>query len=95
MKISVKLRLQCYRDVARIMHTGIDFSKDNEQVLGWGKKHEHYWSNNVGGQKLNHLISHLSNVETSMINMIIQNFYLGFCQTFQPNKFGDDDVHRN
>ena len=39
MKISVKLRLQCFhRDVARIMHTGIDFSKDNEQVLGWGNK---------------------------------------------------------
>ena len=39
MKISVKLGLQCYhRDVARIMHTGIDFSKNNEHFLGWGKK---------------------------------------------------------
>ena len=39
MKISVKLRLQCYhRDMARIMHTGSDFSKDNEQDLGWDEK---------------------------------------------------------
>ena len=31
----------------------------------------------------------------NMINMIIQNLYFGFCQTFQPNKFVRDDVHRN
>ena len=56
-------------------------------MLGWGQIGEHCWSNNVGGQKLNNLTSHLNNVETCVINMIIQNLYFGFCQTFQPNKF--------
>ena len=48
----------------------------------------------IVGQKLNHLTSHLNNVETCVINMIIQKLYFGFCQTFQPNKFVRDDVHR-
>ena len=48
-----------------------------------------------GWQKLNHLTSHLNNVETCVINMITQNLYFGFCQTFQPNKCVRDDVHRN
>ena len=38
----------------------------------------------MGWQKLNHLISHLSNVETCVINMITHNLYFGFCQTFSP-----------
>ena len=60
--------------------------------LGWGQIDEHCWSNNVGRQKLNHLTSHLNNVETCVTNMIIQNLYFGFCQTFQPNEFVRDDV---
>ena len=64
-------------------------------MLGWDQTDEHCWSNNVSGQKLNHLTSHLNNVETRVINMNIQNLYFGFCQTFQPNKFFRDDVHRN
>ena len=52
-------------------------------------------TNNVGWQKLDHLTSHLKNVKTSVINMIIQNLYFGFCQTFQPNRYVHDDVHRN
>ena len=56
---------------------------------------DHCWSNNVGGEKLSHLKSHLNNVETCVINMIIQNLYFGVCQTFQPNKCVCDDVHRN
>ena len=55
-------------------------------LKGWGQIDEHCWSNNVGWQKLNHLTSHLNNVETCVINMITQNLYFGFCQTFQPNK---------
>ena len=47
----------------------------------WGQIDEHCWSNNVGWQKLNHLTSHLNNVETCVINMIIQILYFGFCQT--------------
>ena len=31
--------------------------------LGWGQIDTHCWSNNVGWQKLNHLTSHLNNVE--------------------------------
>ena len=42
-------------------------------------------TNYVRGQKLNHVTSHLNNVETCVINMIIQNLYFGFCQTLQPN----------
>ena len=49
----------------------------------------------IGLQKLNHLTSHLNSVETCVINMIMQNLYFGFCQTFQPNKFVRDDVHQN
>ena len=64
-------------------------------LLGWGQIDEHCCSNNVGRQKLNHLTSHLNNVETCVINMIIQNLYFCFCQTFQPNKFVRDDVNRN
>ena len=30
-----------------------------------------------------------------MINTIIQIWYFGFYQTFQPKKFVDDDIHRN
>ena len=50
--------------------------------LGWGQIDEHCWSNNVGWQKLNHLISHLNNVETCVINVITKNLYFGFSQTF-------------
>ena len=64
--------------------------------LGWSQIDEQCCSNNVGGQTLNHLtISHLNNVETCVINMIIQNLYFAFCQTFQPNRFVRDDVHPN
>ena len=45
--------------------------------------------------KVNHLTSHLNNVETCVINMITQNLYFGFCQTFLSNKCVRDDVHRN
>ena len=55
----------------------------------------HCWSNNVGWQKLKHLTSYFNNMETCVINMITQNLYFGFCQTFQPNKCVRDDVHRN
>ena len=34
-----------------------------------------------------HLTSHLNNVETCVINMIMQDLYFGFCQTFQLNRF--------
>ena len=37
----------------------------------------------------------LENVETCVINIITQNLYFGFCQTFQPNECVDDDVNRN
>ena len=63
--------------------------------LDWGQIDEHCWSNNVGWQKLNHLTSHLNNVETCAINMITLNLYFGFCQTFQPNKCVRDDVRRS
>ena len=29
-----------------------------------------------------------------LINMITQNLYFGFCQTFQPNKCVSDDIHQ-
>ena len=68
---------------------------DSSSLLGWGQTDEHCWPNNVGWQKLNHLTSHLNNVETCVIKMITQNLYFGFCQTFQPNKRVRDDVDRN
>ena len=37
--------------------------------------------------KLSHLTHYFNNVETCVINMIIQNLHFGFCQTFQRNKF--------
>ena len=46
----------------------------------------------MGLQKLNHLTSHLNNVEMCVINMITQNLYFGFCQTFQPNKCVRDET---
>ena len=61
----------------------------------WGQIDENCWSDNVDWQKFNHLTSHLNNVETYEINMIIQNLYFGFCQTFHPNKCVLDDIHRN
>ena len=45
--------------------------------LGWGQIGEHCWSNNVCRQKLNYLTSHLDNMETCVMNMIIQNLYFG------------------
>ena len=50
---------------------------------------------NIVGPKLNHLTSHLNNVETCVINMITQNLHFGFYQTFQPKKGVRDDAHRN
>ena len=87
-----------------LLKVGLEHSRPNlvlelhnfrSALLGWSQIGEHCWSNNVGGQKLNHLTSHLNNVETCVINMITQNLYFGFCQTFQPNKCVCDDVHRN
>ena len=45
---------------------------DEIASLGWGQIEEVCWSNNVDRQKLNHLTSHLNNVETCLTNMIIQ-----------------------
>ena len=56
------------------------------EVSDWGQIDEHCWYNDAGGQKVNHLKSHLNTVETCVINMIIQNLYFGFCQTSQPDK---------
>ena len=64
-------------------------------LLGWGQIDAHCWPNKVGWQKLNHLTSHLNNVETCVINMITQNLYFGFGQIFQPNKCVRDDFHQN
>ena len=70
---SIKVILTHYNDNPRFLG-----------LLGWRQSDEQCWSNNVGGQKLNHLTSHLNSVETCPISMIIQNLYFGFCQTFQP-----------
>ena len=37
-------------------------------------------------KQLSYCGSTVNNVKTCVINMIIQNLYFGFCQTFQKNK---------
>ena len=63
------------------------------ESLSWSQIDEHYWFNNVGGQKLNHLTSYLNSAQTCVINIIIQNLYFGFCKAFQLNKVCDD-IHQ-
>ena len=55
------------------------------QIILWlGSNWRTELAQQCGLTKLNHLTSHLNNVETCVINMITQNLYFDFYQTFQP-----------
>ena len=40
----------------------------------------------LGGQNLNHLTSHLNNVETCLINMVTRTLYFGSVKHFSPTR---------